>query len=189
MLAGIRDILVISAPQDRQLLRRLLGTLSDIGLPFDCATQKIPRGLADDFIVGHEFVGSDPVARILGDNIFYGNGLPSAHSTVASRKKGACVFGYAVNEPHAYWRDRARCSGRALSIEEKPKQPNSKLGRVLLGSTPERKPRWWKRALLYRSWSSAKACASLVRMRSRTFHCNNLRRLPRCRPRAVTANI
>lgn len=127
MLAAIRDILVISTPQDQQLFQRLLGTGSDIGLRFDYATQETPRGFADAFIVGREFVGSDPVALILGDNIFYGNGLPSLLSSAASRKTGATVFGYAVKEPHAYGVIELDASGRALSIEEKPKQPKSNI--------------------------------------------------------------
>ena len=125
MLAGIRDILIISTPQDKPLFERLLGTGSDIGLRFEYATQETPRGLADAFIVGREFVGSDSVALILGDNIFYGHGLPSMLSSASIRKKGATVFGYVVNEPQAYGVVELDATGRALSIEEKPKQPKS----------------------------------------------------------------
>jgi glucose-1-phosphate thymidylyltransferase len=125
MLAGIRDILVISTPQDKSLFERLLGDGSDIGLRFFYATQEAPRGLADAFIVGREFVGSDSVALILGDNIFYGHGLPEMLAKAVSRKKGATVFGYVVNTPEQYGVAELGASGRALSIEEKPKQPKS----------------------------------------------------------------
>ncbi|SFI09024.1 glucose-1-phosphate thymidylyltransferase RfbA [Bradyrhizobium sp. Gha] len=125
MLAGIRDILVISTPQDKPLFQRLLGNGSEIGLRFEYATQETPRGLADAFIVGRDFVGSDSVALILGDNIFYGHGLPSLLSSASVRKTGATVFGYVVNEPQAYGVVELDGTGRALSIEEKPKQPKS----------------------------------------------------------------
>jgi glucose-1-phosphate thymidylyltransferase len=125
MLAGIRDILIISTPQDRPLFRRLLGTGVEIGLRFEYATQETPRGLADAFIVGRDFVGADTVAMILGDNIFYGHGLPDALSAAAVRSKGATIFGYVVNEPHAYGVVEIDPTGRALSIEEKPRRPKS----------------------------------------------------------------
>src|ERR1700747_1123186 len=125
MLAGIRDILVISTPQDQPLFSRLLGDGSAIGLNFSYAIQETPRGLADAFIVGREFIGEDPVALVLGDNIFYGHGLPEILSKAASRASGATVFGYVVNTPQAYGVVELDASGRALSIEEKPKQPKS----------------------------------------------------------------
>jgi glucose-1-phosphate thymidylyltransferase len=125
MLAGIRDILIISTPQDKPLFQRLLGDGAEIGMRFEYASQDTPRGLADAFIVGREFVGSDSVALILGDNIFYGHGLPGMLSTASFRKKGATVFGYVVNEPQAYGVVELDGTGRALSIEEKPKQPKS----------------------------------------------------------------
>lgn len=125
MLAGIRDILIISTPQDKPLFQRLLGDGSDIGLRFEYATQETSRGLADAFIVGRDFVGTDSVALILGDNIFYGHGLPSMLSSASFRKTGATVFGYVVNEPQAYGVVELDGIGRALSIEEKPKQPKS----------------------------------------------------------------
>lgn len=125
MLAGIRDILIISTPQDQPLFERLLGDGSALGLRFAYATQDTPRGLADAFIVGREFVGSAPVALILGDNIFYGHGLPGMLTSAATRGKGATVFGYFVNEPRSYGVVELDPSGRALSIEEKPEQPKS----------------------------------------------------------------
>ncbi len=125
MLAGIRDILIISTPQDKPLFQRLLGTGAEIGLRFEYATQETPRGLADAFLVGRDFVGSDPVAMILGDNIFYGHSLPNMLSAATVRSKGATIFGYVVNEPRAYGVVELDRTGRAVSIEEKPKQPKS----------------------------------------------------------------
>ncbi|MET4802907.1 glucose-1-phosphate thymidylyltransferase RfbA [Bradyrhizobium sp. LB11.1] len=125
MLAGIRDILVISTPQDKPLFQRLLGDGSEIGVNFSYATQDTPRGLADAFIVGREFVGSDSVALVLGDNIFYGHGLPEMLARAATRKSGATIFGYVVNSPEQYGVVELDSDGRARSIEEKPKQPKS----------------------------------------------------------------
>jgi glucose-1-phosphate thymidylyltransferase len=125
MLAGIRDILIISTPQDKPLFERLLGDGSEIGLRFSYATQETPRGLADAFIVGRDFIGSDSVALVLGDNIFYGHGLPSMLSAASLRKKGATVFGYVVNTPQQYGVVELDDSSRALSIEEKPEKPKS----------------------------------------------------------------
>jgi len=125
MLGGIRDILIISTPQDKPLFQRLLGDGAEIGMRFSYATQETPRGLADAFIVGREFIGQDSVALVLGDNIFYGHGLPSMLSAASIRKKGATVFGYVVNTPEQYGVVELDGTGRALSIEEKPKQPKS----------------------------------------------------------------
>ncbi|MBR0750741.1 glucose-1-phosphate thymidylyltransferase RfbA [Bradyrhizobium jicamae] len=125
MLGGIRDILVISTPQDKPLFQRLLGDGAEIGLRFSYATQETPRGLADAFIVGRDFIGQDSVALVLGDNIFYGHGLPSMLSAASVRRKGATVFGYVVNTPEQYGVVELDGTGRAISIEEKPKQPKS----------------------------------------------------------------
>ncbi|MDH2343411.1 glucose-1-phosphate thymidylyltransferase RfbA [Bradyrhizobium sp. SSUT77] len=125
MLAGIRDILVISTPLDKPLFQRLLGDGSEIGVKFSYASQETPRGLADAFIVGREFVGSDSVALVLGDNIFYGHGLPEMLAKAALRKNGATIFGYVVNSPEQYGVVELGSDGRARSIEEKPKQPKS----------------------------------------------------------------
>ena len=125
MLAGIRDILVISTPQDEPLFHRLLGDGSGIGMRFAYATQETPRGLADAFIVGRDFIGSDAVALVLGDNIFYGHGLPEMLSAASGRNTGATVFGYIVNTPEQYGVVELDDTGRAISIEEKPKQPKS----------------------------------------------------------------
>ena len=125
MLAGIRDILIISTPQDKPLFQRLLGDGADIGLKFSYASQETPRGLADAFIVGREFVGEDSVALVLGDNIFYGHGLPELLAKAAARTSGATIFGYVVNTPEQYGVVEFGPDGRARSIEEKPAQPKS----------------------------------------------------------------
>ena len=125
MLSGIKDILIISNPQDKPLFERLLGDGSEIGVHFSYVTQASPRGIADAFIVGRDFVGDDPVALVLGDNIFYGNGLPELLLNATARRKGATIFGYVVKTPEQYGVIELDSNGRALSIEEKPKQPKS----------------------------------------------------------------
>jgi len=125
MFAGIREILIISTPQDRPLFQRLLGDGSDIGLEISYAVQDKPRGLADAFIVGRKFIGNDDVALILGDNIFHGSGLPDLLSRVATRSNEATVFGYVVNTPQHYGVVELDERGRAISIEEKPQHPKS----------------------------------------------------------------
>lgn len=125
MLSGIRDILIISTPLDQPLFQRLLGDGVDLGLKFSYAAQEQPRGLADAFIVGRDFIGDDSVALILGDNIFYGHGLSEMLVRARSHSKGATVFGYVVNQPQAYGVIELDKQGRALSIEEKPLQPKS----------------------------------------------------------------
>ncbi|GLR88529.1 glucose-1-phosphate thymidylyltransferase RfbA [Bradyrhizobium iriomotense] len=125
MFAGIRDILIITTPQDQPLFQRLLGDGSAIGLKFSYAFQEHPRGLADAFIVGREFVGGDSVALVLGDNIFYGNRLPEMLSQAVMRTRGATIFGYTVNTPEQYGVVELDSNGRALSIEEKPAKPRS----------------------------------------------------------------
>src|SRR3984893_10428082 len=125
MFAGIRDILLITTPQDQMLFQRLLGDGSDLGLRFTYAAQYSPRGLADAFIVGADFIGSDRVALVLGDNIFYGHGLPNLLGRATARLAGATIFGYTVNTPHQYGVVELDPTGRALSIEEKPERPKS----------------------------------------------------------------
>lgn len=127
MLAGIREILIITTPEDQPLFRRLLGDGAEIGLRLSYASQETPRGLADAFIVGREFVGTDAVALVLGDNIFYGNRMQEMLSSVASREHGATIFGYTVNTPEQYGVVELDAAGRALSLEEKPKNPRSNL--------------------------------------------------------------
>ena len=125
MLGGIKDILIISTPQDKPLFERLLGDGSQIGVRFSYLTQASPRGIADAFIVGRDFVGNEPVALVLGDNIFYGNGLAELLLNATARRTGATVFGYVVKTPEQYGVIELDNSGRAISIEEKPKQPKS----------------------------------------------------------------
>jgi glucose-1-phosphate thymidylyltransferase len=117
--------LIISTPQDLPLFERLLGDGSQFGLQFSYAVQDQPRGLADAFIVGKNFVGKDNVALILGDNIFYGHGLPPVLARARKITTGATVFAYRVHDPERYGVVEIDQSGRALSIEEKPKQPKS----------------------------------------------------------------
>lgn len=125
MFAGIREILLITTPQDQMLFQRLLGNGSDFGLNISYAAQDHPRGLADAFIVGRDFIGSDDVALVLGDNIFYGHGLPELLTKAAVRAGGATIFGYVVKNPDQYGVVDLDSAGRALSIEEKPKNPKS----------------------------------------------------------------
>jgi glucose-1-phosphate thymidylyltransferase len=127
MFAGIRDILVITTPQDLPLFQRLLGDGSDWGLRFSYAAQAVPRGVADAFIIGADFIGPDASALVLGDNIFYGHGLPEALARATARSAGATVFGYVVNSPEESGVVELDDSGRALSIEEKPANPRSNI--------------------------------------------------------------
>ncbi len=125
MLAGIRDILIITTPHDLPLFRALLRDGSQFGVSLHYAVQERPRGLADAFIVGRDFVGADNVALILGDNILYGHGLPEVMAKAVARHQGATIFGYVVSDPQRYGVLEIDAGGKALSIEEKPKQPKS----------------------------------------------------------------
>jgi glucose-1-phosphate thymidylyltransferase len=125
MLAGIRDILIITTPHDQPLFRALLRDGSQFGLSLSYAVQDEPRGLADAFIVGRDFVGADNVALVLGDNIFYGHGLPELMAKAMARPHGATVFGYVVSDPERYGVIEMDAGGKVLSIEEKPKRPKS----------------------------------------------------------------
>ncbi len=125
MLAGIRDVLVISTPEALPQFRSLFRDGSQWGMQFAYAEQPVPRGLADAFIVGREFVGDQPSCLILGDNIFYGHGLPGKLRAAANLTEGALVFAYPVKDPERYGVIDFDDSGRAISIEEKPQKPRS----------------------------------------------------------------
>lgn len=125
MLAGIKDILIISTPRDLPVFEELLGTGEEYGLNMSYAVQETPRGLADAFIVGEEFIGDDSVALILGDNIFYGQSFSKILKEVSARDKGATIFGYYVRDPREYGVVEFDDQGKALSIEEKPENPKS----------------------------------------------------------------
>ena len=125
MLADIQDILIISTPRDLPVFKELLGTGEQLGLRMSYAVQEEPRGLADAFIIGAEFIGDDNVALVLGDNIFYGQSFSQILRRAASREKGATIFGYYVKDPREYGVVDFDESGKALSIEEKPEKPKS----------------------------------------------------------------
>ncbi|HEV7372219.1 glucose-1-phosphate thymidylyltransferase RfbA [Arenibaculum sp.] len=125
MLAGIRDILVITTPHDQALFQRLMGDGSQWGLRLSYAVQVVPGGLAQAFLIGRDFIGDDGCALVLGDNIFFGHQLTAQLSRAVSRKSGATVFAYAVSDPERYGVVEFDAQGRALSIEEKPLHPRS----------------------------------------------------------------
>ena len=127
MMADIRDILIITTPQDQAAFKQLLGDGSAMGIRLTYAVQEAPNGLAEAFIIGRDFVGADRVALVLGDNIFYGHGLPELLASARSRDKGATVFGYVVSDPERYGVVEIDARGRALTIEEKPPAPRSNL--------------------------------------------------------------
>ncbi|MCI5827549.1 MAG: glucose-1-phosphate thymidylyltransferase RfbA [Lachnospiraceae bacterium] len=128
MLAGIREVLIISTPRDLPVFEELFGTGEQLGMSFSYAVQETPRGLADAFLIGADFIGNDSVALVLGDNIFYGQSFSRVLMQAAARTEsepGATIFGYYVRDPRAYGVVEFDEQGRAVSIEEKPQQPRS----------------------------------------------------------------
>ncbi len=125
MLAGIRDILVISTPEDQPIFRRLLGDGGDWGLRLSYEIQEEPKGLAEAFRIGKDFIGRSSVALVLGDNLFYGHGLPEILQRATKREQGATIFAYQVGDPQRYGVVSFDDQGRAVAIEEKPKEPVS----------------------------------------------------------------
>lgn len=125
MLAGIREVLIISTPRDLPCFRELLGNGKPLGMEFSYREQPAPEGLAQAFIIGEEFIGDDSVCMILGDNIFYGHGFSETLCKTAQLKKGACVFGYYVTDPERYGVVEFDKNKRVISIEEKPAKPKS----------------------------------------------------------------
>jgi glucose-1-phosphate thymidylyltransferase len=127
MLAGIRDILIITTPHDQNQFQRLLGDGSSLGVNFSYAVQPEPKGLAEAFIIGKDFIDGESVCLILGDNIFYGNHLSPLLSAAANRSEGATLFGYAVKDPHRYGVVEIDDQGKPIGLEEKPLVPKSNI--------------------------------------------------------------
>ncbi|MDR0799253.1 MAG: glucose-1-phosphate thymidylyltransferase RfbA [Dysgonamonadaceae bacterium] len=125
MLAGIREVLIISTPRDLPMFRELLGTGEDLGMQFNYIIQQVPNGLAQAFVLGEEFIGDDSACLILGDNIFYGQGFSQMLTQAKAIQEGACVFGYYVKDPRAYGVVEFAPDGQVLSLEEKPEHPKS----------------------------------------------------------------
>jgi glucose-1-phosphate thymidylyltransferase len=127
MLGGITEILLITTPHDQDQFKKLLGDGRQFGLALSYAVQPHPRGLADAFLIGRDFIGNDNVCLILGDNIFYGHGLPEKLKAALARRRGATVFGYVTSSPQRYGVVELNGEGKAISIEEKPATPRSNL--------------------------------------------------------------
>lgn len=127
MLAQIKEILIITTPEDQTQFKRLLGNGSNLGMQFSYAIQEKPNGLAEAFIIGRDFVGADHVALILGDNIFYGSHMSALLEKASHKKSGATLFGYQVKDPERYGVVEINSEGKALSIEEKPQHPKSNI--------------------------------------------------------------
>lgn len=125
MLAGIREVLVISTPRDLPMFEQLLGTGEDLGMHFEYKVQQVANGLAQAFVLGADFLNGEPGCLILGDNLFYGQGFSRMLKRAASLEKGACIFGYYVKDPRAYGVAEFDEEGRCISLEEKPAKPKS----------------------------------------------------------------
>ena len=126
MLAGIREVLIISTPRDVPVFQEILGDGTQLGMHFSYAVQEAPNGLAEAFIIGEDFIGDDKVALVLGDNIFYGGGFSAYLAQAAALEEGAVIFGYMVHDPSDFGVVEFDATGKVLSLEEKPKKPKSK---------------------------------------------------------------
>jgi len=126
MLAGIREVLIISTPKDISTFEDIFGDGCQLGMKFSYAVQEHPNGLAEAFIIGEDFIGADKVALVLGDNIFYGSGFSRALAEAAAQEKGAVIFGYPVHDPSSFGVVEFDKTGQVLSLEEKPRKPKSK---------------------------------------------------------------
>lgn len=126
MLAGIREVLVISTPRDLPMFKDLLGTGSELGMKFEYIVQEVPNGLAQAFVLGEKFLNGEPGCLILGDNMFYGQGFSRMLKEAAATNAGACIFGYYVKDPRAYGVVEFDSNGKVLSLEEKPENPKSR---------------------------------------------------------------
>jgi len=125
MLAGIKEVLIISTPRDLPMFKDLLGTGEELGMKFEYIIQEVPNGLAQAFVLGEKFLNGEPACLILGDNLFYGQGFSTMLKRAASIEKGACIFGYYVKDPRAYGVVDFDENGKVLSLEEKPEKPKS----------------------------------------------------------------
>ncbi|MBP5323396.1 MAG: glucose-1-phosphate thymidylyltransferase RfbA [Bacteroidaceae bacterium] len=125
MLAGIRDVLIISTPRDLPMFEQLLGSGEELGMRFQYKVQEVANGLAQAFVLGADFLGGEPGCLILGDNVFYGQGFSAMLKRASAIDKGACIFGYYVKDPRAYGVAEMDAEGRVLSLEEKPEHPKS----------------------------------------------------------------
>jgi len=125
MLAGIKEVLIISTPRDLPMFMELLGSGENLGMKFDYVEQKVPNGLAQAFVLGEKFIDGEPCCLILGDNMFFGQGFTSMLRNASSIQEGACIFGYSVKDPRAYGVVEFDSSGKVISLEEKPEKPKS----------------------------------------------------------------
>ena len=166
MIAGIKEILIISTPDDQPLYKKLLKDGSHLGIKIEYAIQEEPKGLAQAFLIGEKFIGNDTVCLILGDNIYHGHGLTGLLSKCAKLENGAIVFGYKVHDPERYGIVEFDKDNRAVSIEEKPEIfPWKNSAAVLHGLIPEPTTVCWRRQPISVLWNAVRTARSAVRKR------------------------